>query len=359
MQLTELKADNHAVFQKIPDSFARLNQVNAVLYIENLAKISNTRIGDWDIVSTFREGDAPGPHGIPLLVTEKNEINRRFFTLKTTSPQVIADLPPDVTAKLMKIHTTTLERKRRALQLNIQNAIRNIDSYTNNINSQMTNLAGYREEERAFENVSNDTLLKNFAPLLTSAFWTEMNIDSDGGIISFATPEIELWEKNAAAGLNFGVNLGRFRGNFYVNERTFKITYIKDNTACGSYRHPHVSNEGNMCWGDTVNVAQKAMQDLDIVKLFETCRLVLTNYNAGNPFASLNNFWSTADVFRRRGTLGGISAESLQATELERRKKLAEVRAKSPTGSSTAQTGTPSTLDGGYEVITHYEELPL
>jgi len=110
--------------------------------------------------------------------------------------------------------------------------------------------------------------------------------------VAFLTGDCVLSERSSAAGLDVSKNMGTFSVKLQLGSHmTLRVYPYHGNLGGGrGLFHPHVSRDGDVCWGSSTGVLQQAFRDYDIKTVFDMLSAVLNTYNPGNPYEELANF---------------------------------------------------------------------
>lgn len=285
MQLTlkDLKKNNFAHFASIGDKFTRLNQINALVYLENLAALSGTKIDNWPVLEIFK--DEAGQ-----LVTAKNQINARFFKHRETqaAPPSLSTVPQDQLSMLKDLGESLKRSRMTNLQREVVNYQSSINRYYREIDTLTAGLLAVGDQLKAFDSMSFDPSVE-VAKIIASGKWRFLNVDHLQWV-SFATVnDIILTYRNDAQGINCSVNLGLFKVQFNLGTGAFRVYKLGRNLEVNGYYHPHVSG-GNLCTGEVNRLFSEAISKRDLARVLDIAFDVLSSYNHDSPYVLLTSF---------------------------------------------------------------------
>lgn len=134
--------------------------------------------------------------------------------------------------------------------------------------------------------------------------------DSKEHAIIFTTPEVVIVHQNPHAGIDMKVNMGSFSVIYKPRHNQIKVFGNDNNLDIDAgidesdddynedyeyYHHPHVDNEGDVCWGNAAAVHSKAMVDYTPSKSFNALRTLLQTYNDESPYRDIVEFAELRD----------------------------------------------------------------
>lgn len=133
----------------------------------------------------------------------------------------------------------------------------------------------------------------------------------DARVYMETTADCVLEEKNPAAGVHRVFNFGRFEVRFHLAAMGFSVHMLSGgkNTVSGNYYHPHVSNEGKICWGDSWDRVNAARLSGDFVTIFRIIAALITSYSREVPYRDLHS-WIAEKEARERGNQPRDASES-------------------------------------------------
>lgn len=88
-------------------------------------------------------------------------------------------------------------------------------------------------------------------------------------------------------------SVGSFRITLHqnwVSELSVTIGEHERNRYYRDFYHPHVNDEGEMCWGENLDEFQTACRDMDILFILNTANATLNSYNADDAYYLLEDF---------------------------------------------------------------------
>lgn len=283
----------------MPTDKLRQNQ-SSLVYIRDLAGKTNTNISRWNIVSIFGSGSGAE------LINDVNQINKIFF-------QRIAQPAPDPTDEVEDQPEPQVEIP-ALMKITLQNISRN--SLANELRQAEYELNRSKEEARRLWINYNNTLVvasradqklealrttanlnergerveKELLEVIKGGFWGDLQFRGNAMWLTTVNP-ITLSEIRRAAGVEIVAPLGRFAASFDFSNQHIIVAPYKGNKRVDShFYHPHVNTTGEICWGDARDMAENARISWKIKDLFFIMQELLSSYNSGNPYRSLDRF---------------------------------------------------------------------
>jgi hypothetical protein len=106
----------------------------------------------------------------------------------------------------------------------------------------------------------------------------------------FNTSRVFLQWFNARASVNMKVDMGKYQVFYYPRRNLLKVQQLEDNILVGNYFHPHVDDEGSICWGNAFDMQSRAMKEFRPSKALGALRVILETYNDESPYKDINKF---------------------------------------------------------------------
>jgi hypothetical protein len=297
LTLGAIKKDKFAVFDKIDDNFTRLNQINALVYIENLAGLTQTNIQDWPVLEIFKSDSE-------LIVTSKVEINQRFFQAKneTVAPKISTVLDPKQLLALKQLSTYIVPNERKGIEERITRHRRALNDYHGHIRAQVQAIMQETTKLAQLQEINFDLAAK-ISPALDSGLWKLKVIDGYGWIEFETVNDVFLSYNNASQGVRISaINMGKFVCTLNVKDGNFLVDGAGNNMKVYGYIHPHIDG-GNLCTGDLWAQFAEARTTHNISKLLDITWRVLNSYNHDSMYINLVQFDRLA---RGLGPISGI-----------------------------------------------------
>lgn len=113
--------------------------------------------------------------------------------------------------------------------------------------------------------------------------------------LHFITDKVYIRHVNASAGINTTLNMGQYRVEYTPMYASIKVFAHKCNRVSRGYVHPHVSSNGNPCWGDGASTMTQSLTTFKPSAAFGVLRSLLQTYNDGSPYESLDKFAKCID----------------------------------------------------------------
>jgi hypothetical protein len=271
-------------------------------YITLLACTTNTNLNRWDITKIFGTEEDNNK-----LVTNKNEINKRFFETMTARASVpdmdeATDVPGLVEAVSEAVKMDLERQKKTALQ-NIKGCIDRLNRYERDINAQLHNIAGYQKTLlRLAGEDATSVMTKEIDTVLKQGVWVnpvvadgngydEHGYQKTGKFLYLNTAkDVIVKYRNRAAEVDMEVNFGQLAVKIDLSNLYVSVIPYKNNISYEGYYHPHVSDMGGICWGDARGKVVTWQSKFELANIMQMLYSLLLNYNDGNPYVHLYNF---------------------------------------------------------------------
>ena len=285
MNLRETIRSGYKVFSRMAED-KRKSHILAVQYVETLANQTNTKMEPWDLLAVFGTGKGNE------LVTDKNEINKRFFSqleeLKNKTPAAVFALEARLQTQIDNLTRAHNDRAANEIKRQRDQQIRSATDFANRMNTAMTEAHKYEQSLMAIER-RESTITQQISRLVQESYWEFHELN--GALLNLLTKnEIILTQKNPAANLDLRVNMGRFKLEINLNALSLRVLKHTDNLDIRNYYHPHVTPDGSICWGTASGLITTKLPKGEIYDSIKLLEGVLSNYNDGNPYVHLADF---------------------------------------------------------------------
>ena len=264
-------------------------QIKALGYIEHLSASTSTDISKWDIVRRFSE------NGVEI-ETDKNKLNGIFFELMekdkdasqaeetALAEEQAASVAEEAAAMADAVEVIVVEKRKRILQRDIRRHDEHIVEYANSLQQQR---AQRFEATVALDSISaTGTLLKNIESLSANGFWVlEKCLSPNVGIMYACTrgPVVMQYRGDT---INFGI----LRVKMDFVESRLQVLPCRQNVFRERYFHPHLSDSGEVCWGNAEGTVSLALARGDFATALELLQALLCTYNHESPYVSFEQF---------------------------------------------------------------------
>lgn len=287
----EIERKKYRTFDRMLDDKAKAH-VEAVKYIETIARAAGVNISEWDAKAVFGTGNGNE------LQLERNIINQLFFEhMERLSVSTIVSEPAP-RALLSEAQVAAIGiAEGRLLKSQIDNYTMTRDSRLQNANEHYRNyemlLKQAAEADLARRKLSGErsTLVDQIKAIDEAGFWEFIGMDGNDGPIKFRTRrDINLEHINPAIGANVRVSMGKYQAAYDFKNAKIRVSPAENNINVDSHYHPHINATGEICWGTAGNAAAQALARSVIVEPMSLLGAVLAGYNPGSPYRTLERF---------------------------------------------------------------------
>jgi hypothetical protein len=267
-------------------------QEEALSYIELLSSRTCTPIQSWDIPKIFGSGKSG-------LVTDKNEINKRFFeeveAIKVKLGNHISSLESKITKKINSF-SKKLDRTHEA---NNEKRLKLLKKKQGLCIKQATKLQRQAEKfVRIASKISRDIRLREgkdssigsqIGQIVRENFWEFHKLV--GSSLKLVTrSDVILTYKNSCHDADFRVNMGRYMVTLGLDRHTLHVSGYKNNIRVEGFQHPHINYTGSVCWGSASGVVQQKLPQGELADVLRLLAAVLCSYNDNAPYIDLESF---------------------------------------------------------------------
>lgn len=220
---------------------------------------------------------------------DKNEINKFLLTIEL-------DKKSANTEWLKIVDKTMLERfenykldKIANINADINASYEHILNYNVSITRYLSKISALCTEKDIIENKRFD-ISAEFTKILESGFWEFL--DADNETIRFKTKNnVIINYDNKITGVSRYVDFGTFKVEFKYTRNSFKVFPYENCLSAYGYYSPYISNEGNICWGESAKKAIELMADRKYSEVFSMLATLLSTYDENTtPYRRLEDF---------------------------------------------------------------------
>lgn len=296
MQLNTIKTDNYKFFSRqSPEN--RTRHIDALKYVEQLAQSSGTPIGFWDIKEIFGSND-----GERFFITDRNEINKRFFQAKeklaSGSDAEIASVASIINESLQKTFDAIAKDERDAVLQDIKKGEEIIESRNREI-AALTRANWHRQLKLHSLSGTRPPILDLVSNIVKAGFWKVVSA-TDVRIIFETKNEVIISFIKKTANIDITIDLGFFQAELNIRDMFCAVTPARDNRMTDGFSHPHVDRDGGLCWGNAGHVAHKLLSNGEIDKYMSLLATLLSSYSDQSPYRAIQHFVRRPKVTKQR-----------------------------------------------------------
>ena len=292
LTVLEIKTNLNKVFTRQTDD-ARNANIAILNYIDHMAKTTGVNIGAWDIGTMFK--DPSNKKQSLELIKERNTINRIFFgeveRLKAIPNGENDRISLLLKSNLERISTTRKATRTKQIENELKYKVTHLDGSLRQTMEYIASIAKFKKELAELNGANTeDKIISDIQEICNGNFYEFLEIN--GSTITFITRnDIINTFKKPMANIDITVNLGKFKILFDMNSLAMIVKPYQNNIMVEtSYCHPHVSNSGNICWGNVSGRASELLQKFDVKNALLLLATLLTTYNEEAPYVALVTF---------------------------------------------------------------------
>lgn len=291
LTILDIRTNTAKVFSRQSEESRNAN-LGIINYLDHMAKTCNININAWDIEAVF--SDPANKKQSLDLIKDRGAINKLFF-MEVEKFKATPNADSDRVAVLLrtnleKIGSVRREARMKTLNNEVANKIIEIDSTIKRTMEYIAAVAKHKKEMAELNGANTEEkVISDIQELLKGNFYEFVEIR--GTTIIFATKNdiINKFNKPSAK-IDLTVNLGKFQVLFDINSLAMVVKPHKDNVMVENHYHPHVSNNGGICWGDAANHAKDLLLKFDVKGALLLLASLLTTYNEQAPYVALGTF---------------------------------------------------------------------
>ena len=299
----------------------RTKHIEIANFIDQLSGASGINIDNWDVYEIFGKGVGNE------LILDKREINRRFFAKfremqNSVEPERFT-LEANVQAIINDSARRRLTNAISRLHDNKSDALRKANRHMNEANDYVADAFMYDQEARAMANRPVD-VGSQIATIIAEGFWRYAGLR--GSELTLKTREnVRCHHVNRNAGVDIQVNLGNYLVIVNLERMMLKARHVYGSSIrWQDYNlapHPHVSRDGNICWGNSSDTVNHMLTSGELVEVLRLLANLLCDYHDENPYTPLASYKALVDSEAERirseqeAQMQAESAETLQEGE--------------------------------------------
>lgn len=297
MNFISARQKNYNVFSDCESESHDKKMQEMLRYIENIATMTTQDISEWDFTSVFSNHNSKKG----FIHVDKNKINECFFShldklqnpdkLDNVAVEVKKKIPDRLISALMSVDKELSLQKKISIERDLNHTRDCVKRSTLDLDKYNRVALRLNEEWRNFKPTLLN-LVDQVQKVLTNDL-IELSGDVGSSHITFITKDIILTYKNAKQAIDMTVPMGTFGIRIYFREGNFshvKVIQMDRNIMVGSTYHPHVSVEGEVCFGNMYLEYENAVMSKNISGAVDVVMKCLTNYNPDNPYEHLYQF---------------------------------------------------------------------
>lgn len=217
---------------------------------------------------------------------EHSAINQLFFSLEVPRPEV--RLNPNQVCSLKQMEFRKLDMK--MLQQQLKDARQLWEASVSDSNKRLQAMIDLQREVDEAGKFVAPPMLASVEAVHREGKWKCVKVSRVDQVVEFIqlTDTILTW-KDDLQKVNQQVNLGRFRARLKV-DGTVSIHPFHDNVKADGYYHPHVKDNGWVCWGNAAAEVARAYRTNDFNRILGLIQVFLQEYNPASPYKDIMRF---------------------------------------------------------------------
>jgi hypothetical protein len=227
-------------------------------------------------------------------ITDKSEVNKIFFPLESTKIQEDKTATVEQVDFLSETLKKNLESSRRRLVKETEaqikrNADRARDSFLQ-ADSYLRTMRDFQKEIEVLEDKPLD--VKDIvAKVLANPFWQLYEVNTSTSKITFLSGNVVLRYVNPKQGVEMQAMFGQFKAVWDIATAKLFCKPVSDKYTVDGNPHPHVSQYGDVCWGNAAGTLTSALRTYDIAAALNLLQSLLHTYNPDSPYVALETYF--------------------------------------------------------------------
>ena len=307
--MAEMVSNNYQIFNRF-NADKKQELIDTVNYIRMVASTTATPIAHWDIRELF----GVRAEGTNELITDKREINRRFWKQVDVDkeaappeppPASVAELTEAFTAKLADISRRKLERARASMQSEVDRYNREAREHVARF--ERAAQEAYKASERLAQSTGEPLdLSAEFAEIARSGFYQLQLDQCTDTVLTFHTPPVTMDYVQRDAATPPPVELGSYRVTFNIDNSALRVLRLESNRVSHGHYHPFISSDGDVCWGNNSNEAATLREQHRWAALFTLLANLLQRFDTtSSPYIGLDTLSQAPQRVPRTGSAAG------------------------------------------------------
>lgn len=217
---------------------------------------------------------------------EHSAINQLFFSLEVPRPEVRLNPNQVCSLKKMEFRKTSLnDLKEQLKQAQVHWEIQVTEA-----NKRMRTFMDLQREVDEAAKFVAPSMLDAVEAVHREGKWKCVKVSKVDNLVEFIqlTDTVLSW-KDDLLKVNQQVNLGRFRARLKL-DGTVSIHPFHDNVKADGYYHPHVRDNGWVCWGNAAAEVARSYRTNDFTKILGMLQVFLQEYNPASPYRDIMRF---------------------------------------------------------------------
>lgn len=289
------------------------DQIRKINYIETITNALEKDLKGVNLFELFKNENN-------LITATDTEINEALLQFDRTNfniniePIVINELSVDDIKKLADIYKSRFTEQKGRLEGYITSRTRDASSYLSRYHTSMREASDYRNQLENLVIQDSTNLVASVNEIIHDPRFEFLGFIGNNDILRFKLREdVICTHKNRHAGIDMRLNFGKFEFRLNVNNGyELRILRLENNIDRGSYYHPHINSEGQICLGNMTELFEDARSQGNLLQMMEVGYQVITNYNPDSPYVSLADFVEVSDQIQPTGIIRNEDAEREQ-----------------------------------------------
>lgn len=294
MRIRNIIRRKFKVFGKLPEK-ERNEQKELIEYINFVSSSRGVDISNLNIFKIF--GDVTVPE--KKIITDRGEINKILLEMHDSLPKTIT-LDAAVKGQIDALTKDRVESKIREHHKNHEKFLISANKchadYVQELVLATQEYQNIMDLEKRESGIS-ESILK----VLENKFW-EYHALRDKKIYFKTAGNVIINKQNPTAGIDIKVDLGYLVAELDMQDMQLRVLPYKDNLHFAKYYHPHVNDNGGICWGNISETVGEALSEGDIEKAMTLLASLLITYCGDNPHIPIERLQSKG-VKPKPGTL--------------------------------------------------------
>lgn len=283
MLISELRKFSYLDPRLAPEEASKYK--SAIKYIEHLGSVTNTDVSGWPIDLFLNKQTE-------RVYLDRQNINEVFFTFqakvaKEAVPEIVFNSAPITNG----IENLISDRK-DSIFYEISELNRQLSKLNKEVESRLMKKTDLNLTLLGLNSVNPNIILDDVKALLSQGYWKALNKPLSKSMWFEAVRPVILTYFNKKQGRENVLNLGHVRAEICFG----KVLELKcfppgiNKTHSLANAHPHISMDGNPCWGSLKPAYEDAVASLSIKGMLFTLSRLLQTYTEGDAFISIYNF---------------------------------------------------------------------
>lgn len=239
-----------------------------------------------------------------IIALPQAERNQAIAALVSEVKAKRLELSSDAQHLLKTFSTAENTQEYRTAKNDLDTALNQAEHYATEVQKRLASAATHRAAIAKLRGESMRDMLGVVQEVCADG-WYQFNLERTRAVngtnspiktLVFTTVPVVVTWLNISRGVNQAKNFGQYEVRYTPGEAALAVYKYKDNltamngTTYSEYCHPHISRQGQPCWGNGQSTVTQSLIEWKPLAAFQVLKSLLLTYNEHGPYESFENF---------------------------------------------------------------------